>query len=62
MTRRIIVTTEAAAEKLGVSQRQVQDLCKAGRIPQASKFGRDWLLPENFKVLPVRRGRPPKQQ
>jgi excisionase family DNA binding protein len=58
---RKIITTAAAAKKLGVTQRHIQELCRSGRIPQASRFGRDWLMPENFKVLPVRRGRPPKK-
>lgn len=58
---RKIITTAAAAKKLGVSARHIQELCHSGRIPQASRFGRDWLIPDNFKVLPARRGRPPKE-
>jgi excisionase family DNA binding protein len=57
---RTLITTAAAAEKMGVTQRYIQDLCQAGRIPQASRVGRDWLLPATFRILEVRRGRPPK--
>ena len=57
---RTLITTAAAAEKLGVTQRYIQDLCQAGRIPQASRIGRDWLLPATFKITEAKRGRPPK--
>lgn len=40
------MTVQEAAEKWGVSQRQVQVLCKSGRIPGVSRFGRSWIIPE----------------
>ena len=55
---RTLITTMDAAKQLGVTQRYIQELCKAGRIPQASRIGRDWLLPATFKIAEARRGRP----
>lgn len=43
------------AEKWGVTDRQVQILCKAGKIEGAVKFGTTWAIPENA-VKPTRTG------
>lgn len=43
------------AEKWGVTDRQVQILCKAGKIDGAVKFGTTWAIPENA-VKPTRTG------
>lgn len=55
--RKYITPTEAAA-KLSLTAQDIQDLCLEGRIPQATRIGSDWRVPENFRVLPVRRGSP----
>ncbi len=45
-----------AAEKWGISERRVQKLCEASRIPDAVKFSRVWLIPKDAeKPLDARR-------
>ena len=44
------------AEKWGVTDRQVQILCKAGKIEGAVKFGTTWAIPENAQK-PTRTGK-----
>ncbi len=39
------ISAAAAAEKWGVSLRQVQRLLAGSRIPDAKKFGRSWMIP-----------------
>ena len=34
-----------AAEKWNISPRQVQNLCRAGSVPGAVRFGRSWMIP-----------------
>lgn len=41
------MTTKEAAEKWNISQRQVQNHCKKGRIPGTVKVGTNYLIPEN---------------
>jgi excisionase family DNA binding protein len=55
------LTTQEAAERLGVSVRWVQALIKAERLP-ARKHGRDWLIdPSDLEPLrDLKPGRPPK--
>ena len=36
-----------AAVKWGISERWVQKLCEAGRIPGVSKIGYMWLIPKD---------------
>lgn len=58
------LTTKEAAEKLGISVRQVQTLIQQGRLP-AIKKGRDWFIVESDLQLVSERpktGRPPKAQ
>jgi len=51
------ISARAAAERLGVSVRRVQYLCRQRRIPGARCYGgRVWFLPENFTVTPATRG------
>jgi len=40
-----MITVKEAAEKWGTSVRNVQDLCKRGRIEGAQRIGRDWMIP-----------------
>ena len=41
------MTVQEAAEKWGVTPRQVQILCKANRIAGAARMSRIWVIPEN---------------
>lgn len=41
------IKAEAAAERWGVSVRRVQDLCKAGKVRGAERFGTNWMIPES---------------
>lgn len=43
------MTTKEAAEKWGISQRQVQNHCKKGRIPGLKIVGKSYLLPVGAK-------------
>lgn len=39
------MTTKEAANKWGITSRQVQLLCAKGRIPGAFRFGHAWVIP-----------------
>ena len=41
------MTAQEAAEKWGVTSRQVQILCKDNRIKGATRMSRIWIIPEN---------------
>lgn len=41
------ITVQEAAEKWGVTPRQVQILCKENRIVGATRMSRIWVIPEN---------------
>ncbi|WNX86639.1 DNA-binding protein [Agathobaculum sp. NTUH-O15-33] len=41
------MTVQEAAEKWGITSRQVQILCKANRIVGATRMSRIWIIPEN---------------
>lgn len=41
------VTTEEAADSLGVSVRRIQMLLNDGVIAGAMKIGRDWIIPRS---------------
>jgi hypothetical protein len=47
---------EEIAERWDVSIRQIQILCKAGRIDGAVKFGTTWAIPKDA-VKPTRTGK-----
>ena len=40
-----------AAKAMGITVRRIQQMCKRGEIPGASKEGRVWLIPESA-ILP----------
>ena len=46
------ITAQQASEKWDISLRRVQDLCRAGKIPGAERFGTHWMLPADA-VRPV---------
>ena len=50
------VQPDDLTEKWNVSARQIQILCKAGKIGGAVKFGNTWAIPENA-VKPTRTGK-----
>ncbi len=41
------ITVQEAAEKWGITPRQVQILCKNDRIKGASRISRIWIIPEH---------------
>ena len=41
------ITAQEAADKWGVTVRQVQILCKENRIKGATRMSRIWIIPEN---------------
>lgn len=43
------MTTKDAAKKWGITQRQVQNLCKKDRIPGVVKHGTAYMIPANAK-------------
>jgi hypothetical protein len=59
------VTAEEMAEHWNVSLRQVQMLCKSGKIESASKFGNTWAIPEDApkptRTGKLKPGRKPKE-
>ncbi len=54
------IGTQAAADELGLSRRQVQTLINRGHLP-AEKLGRDWFIkPSDLELVRERpKGRPP---
>ncbi len=40
-------TIKEIAENWELTTRRVQKLCAEGKIPGASKFGRDWAIPKD---------------
>jgi len=59
------IQAEEVAEKWNISSRQVQYLCKLGRIEGAIKFGTTWAIPEDAKkptrTVPIKPGRRPRE-
>lgn len=51
------ITVQEAAEKWGVTPRQVQILCKEGRIAGVMRMSRIWIIPEDAKKPTGDRGR-----
>lgn len=41
------MTIQEAANRWGISERRIQVLCSSGRLVGATKFGRQWAIPEN---------------
>ena len=39
------MTAAQAAEKWGIKVRRVQKLCEIGKVTNAKRFGRSWLIP-----------------
>ena len=49
------ITVQEAAEKWGVTPRQVQILCKGNRIAGASRMSRIWIIPEDVEKPTINR-------
>ena len=43
----LFITAAAAAESWSISPRRVRVLASEGRIPGATKIGRDWMIPKD---------------
>ena len=54
------IQAEEIAKRWDISTRQVQVLCKAGKIDGVIKFGTTWAIPENAvkptRTVPVKPG------
>jgi excisionase family DNA binding protein len=42
-----LMSSKQAAEKWGITDRQIQTLCSQGKIIGATKLGRAWLIPKD---------------
>jgi len=42
-----VMSSQQAAELWGITDRQVQSLCSQGKIKDAIKLGRAWLIPKD---------------
>lgn len=51
------MTAQEAADKWGITVRQVQSLCKQNRIKDAVMLSRIWIIPENAEKPTVTRNR-----
>ena len=45
------LSIKQTSEKWNISVRWINDLCKAGRIPGATKIGSYWAIPEDAEKL-----------
>ena len=43
------ITAKDAAEKWNMSVRNIQNICAAGKLDGAMKFGNAWAIPEDAK-------------
>ena len=41
------ISPKDAAAKWGITLRQVQSLCSRGKIKDATRIGREWLIPKD---------------
>ena len=48
------ISAPKAAKKWGISERRVQKLCEANRIPGVAKFSRLWLIPKDAKSRQIK--------
>ena len=63
MNKEVLLTTQQAAERLGLTDSRVRQLVLEGRLP-AQKFGHLHMIREQDLVLvkEIKRGRPPKSE
>lgn len=57
------ISVREAAENWGISERRVQQLCEQGRVPDAHRFGHNWMIPDDAEkpVDPRREKKLPRQ-
>ena len=48
----VLVSANEAAQKIGLSARRLRQLLKQGRVKNARKVGRQWVIPESVELLP----------
>lgn len=53
---RKLISSQQAAEQIGVSISRIQALLRQRRISGARLVGRVWMVPEDFRVTPGSRG------
>jgi excisionase family DNA binding protein len=56
-----LLSTREVARRLGVTRRQVQRLAKSGRLPNAFKVGKTWVVPQR-DVVKLQKARAPDQR
>jgi excisionase family DNA binding protein len=63
MNKEVLLTTQQAAERLGLTDSRVRQLVLEGRLP-AQKFGHLHMIREGdlSLVSHIKRGRPPKSK
>jgi len=44
-----IMTVKQAAKKWGITPRRVQEILRTGRLPNAYKIERTWVMPDDTK-------------
>ena len=47
-----LFSADEAAQKVGVSARRLRQLLKQGRVKDARKVGKQWIIPESVELLP----------
>jgi hypothetical protein len=57
-----MMSSQQAALKWGITDRQVESLCLQGKIKDATKLGRAWLIPKNAQRPLYGRTKAAKQQ
>lgn len=61
MRGNVLLTIAQAASRLKISERRLQELCAAGEIDGATRFGGAWAIPDPPRRTVERpRGRPRK--
>jgi hypothetical protein len=50
------LSTADVARKHDISTSRVAQLCAAGLVPGAQKFGGSWLIPSSWKFIPGKPG------
>jgi len=57
---RPFLTLAEVSKATGRGVRWLQTMCAEGRIPGAEKMGRAWIVPKDYKLPKLERGRPKK--
>lgn len=57
-TGALMETVDQVAGRIGVPVRTLRHWCSTGRVPEAVKVGRCWLIPDDAEISRPRMGRP----